>query len=460
MSGGSLYIALSGLEAQQAALQVVSENVSNANTPGYLAESTNLANLQVAGSPIGSGVTVAGIVQSSSTFAKQMELQASASNSYASQLQSLLSSAQNFFMEPSSSGLSEQMSTMWNSFSSVANDPTQTGPRMQVVANATDVANAINQAATGLTSLFNQTASAIGSQLQTVNQQLSDVATLNQQIAAQSGSQGGANSLIDQRNQLLNQLTSEIGVTVSPAAAGQVNVLSGGIALVQGSQAEQLTYTAGSGSPPSTPNTASVSLVSSGTVLPVASGQVGAELTVLNSNLPTYGNYLNQLATSLASQVNQQLAAGESTTTSGTGSQAGIPLFVGAGGSPINASNIEVNSQIASDPMLIAASGNPYAAADGSNAQAVANLQTQPTGPNALWSQISGSVGVDVANSQTLATSANSVYQQAYGQEQAVSGVNVNAQLVNMVNYQNAYQAAAKLIGTISQTLQSLIQSV
>ncbi len=460
MSGGSLYIALSGLEAQQSALQVVSENVSNANTPGYLAETANLANLQVAGSPIGSGVTVSGIVQSSSTFARQMELQASASNSYASQLQSLLSSAQNFFMEPSSSGISEQMSTMWNSFASVANDPTQMGPRMQLVANATDVANAVNQAATGLTDLFSQTASAVGTQLQTVNQQLSDVAKLNQQISGQSGSNGGANSLIDQRNQLLDKLTSEIGITVSPAAAGQVNVLSGGISLVQGSQAQQLTFTAGSGSPPSTPNTASVSLVSSGAVLPVTSGEVGAELTALNSNLPTYGGYLNQLATTLANQVNQQLAAGQSTTSSGTGSQAGIPLFVGASGAPINASNLEVNSQIAANPMLIAASGSPYAAADGTNAQTIANLQTQPTGPNALWSQIAGSVGVDVANAQTLATSANSVYQQAYGQEQAISGVNVNSQLVNMVNYQNAYQAAAKIIGTISQTLQSLIQSV
>jgi flagellar hook-associated protein 1 FlgK len=455
MSGGALYIALSGLQAQQQGLDVVSENVANANTPGYLSESVDMSNLVVPGSPIGDGVSVSQVVQSQSAFTRQIELSASANNSYATQLQSILGSAQNYFAEPSSSGISEQMNALWSAFSQLGTDPTQGAPRTQVIANATNLVNVIQQAAQGISSLYDQTAQSASVTISEVNKELGQVASLNAQIQAEGNSKGGANSLIDARNQILDQLAQQIGAVSTPGSSGAVNVLVGGVTLVQDSTAQTLSFNAASQSPPSTTNTASVFLSSSSTAVPVSSGSIGAMLTALNSNLPTYGGYLNGIASDLANQVNSQLAQGQS-----SANVSGAPLFVASSGSTIGAANIEVNPQIVSNPDLIAASSSPYSAGDGSNAYAVANLANAQGGPNALWASYVGQVGVDVSNANQLAQSASSIYQQAYSQEQAISGVDVNRELVNLVNYQQAYQAAAKVIGTIAQTLQSLMSSV
>ncbi|WP_298212161.1 flagellar hook-associated protein FlgK [Ferrimicrobium sp.] len=461
MSGGSLSIALSGLDAAQTGLDTVSENISNANTPGYLKETASLSNQQTPGDPIGDGVTVTGILQSSNSFNRQLELSANGAQSYANQMQSLLTSAQNSFNEPSSSGISEQMNTMYNDFSSVADNPTQLAPRTQLVAAAQNVVTAINQAATNLTATYNQAASAASTLVGTINSQLQEVASINTQLASTSLTPGASNTLVDQQNQVIDQLASELGVTSIPGNAGQTTLLIGGVALVQGGSAQQLQFSAASQSVPDAPNTAQVTLVSSDTQVPVSGGTLGATLTALNNNLPSYGTYLNSLATTLANNVNGQLASGTSQTASGTGSQSGVPLFVStSAGTAINAATLGVNSAIVGNPMLIAASGLTYDPGDGSNAQAVANQQTSTTGAIAAWASSVAQVGLDVQNATANATNATNAYNQAYSAEQSVSGVSVNSQLVNLVNYQQQYQAAAKVISTVATTLQSLIQDV
>lgn len=461
MSGGSLSIALSGIDAAQTGLDTVSENVANANTPGYLSESVALGNQQLPGNPIGDGVSVVGVTQSANQFTRQIELASNAASNYASQLSSILGEVQSSsFVEPSSSGIAEQMNSLFNDFATVADQPTELAPRQQLIAAASSLASAFSQAATGLEQVYQSSTVGATTLVATVNQQLAEVASLNGQIAATNVAAGGANTLIDTRNQIVDKLAAEIGASVVPAQQGQINLVVGGVALVTGNQSEKLAVSVGSQSPPTAANTASVTLASSGTQVPVVSGTLGATLVALNTNIPKYTNQLDQVAASLAGAVNQQLAAGTSVGAGGTGSQAGIPLFVGAGGAPISAASIEVNPALAANPMLLAAAGATYAAGDGSNAQAVANLETAPGGPGAQWAGIVGQVGLDVANANALATTANASYQQAYQAEQSTSGVDVNTQMVNMVTYQQAYQAAAKVISTVAQTLQSLLQSV
>ncbi|WP_298404396.1 flagellar hook-associated protein FlgK [Ferrimicrobium sp.] len=461
MSGGSLSIALSGLDAAQTGLDTVSENIANANTPGYLKETASLANQQTPGDAIGNGVTVTGIIQSSNSFNRQLELSAKGAQSYANQLQSLLSSAQASFNEPSTNGIAEQLNTMYNDFSSLANTPTQAASYAQVVAAAQNVATSINQAAANLSAVYQQASSSATTLVQTINSQLNQVAAINTQLASTSLTPGASNTLVDQQNQVIDALSSELGVTVVPGNAGQTTLLVGGVALVQGSQVQPIGFTPGiQTSPPSATNTATVSLTNSGTIVPVTGGTLGATLTAMNTNLPTYGGYLDKLANTLASQVNNQLAAGTSQNAAGTGSQSGVALFVPSSGASIDAATLSVNPSIVQDPMLIAASGPSYAPGDGSNAQLVANQQTSTTGAIAHWANSVSSVGLDVQNATALATNATNTYNQAYSAEQSSSGVTVNSQLVNLVNYQQVYQAAAKVIATVAATLQSLIQDV
>ena len=196
---------------------------------------------------------------------------------------------------------------------------------------------------------------------------------------------------------------------------------------------------------------------------------------------------MRTLATNLANQVNYQLAQGQASSSSSSAGT-GIPLFVNAlantpGSSsntpstgtppPYNAATLGVNQAIVKTPTLIAASGSPYAAGDGSNAQAIANQQAVPTitalkgvygtAPQAAtagWASSVANVGLDVQSATANASNATNTYNQAYTAEKSVSGVAVNSQLVNLVNYQQVYQAAAKVISTVAATLQSLIQDV
>jgi flagellar hook-associated protein 1 FlgK len=481
MSGGSLSIALSGLNAAQTGLDTVSENISNANTPGYLNETASLANQQTPGDAIGNGVTVTGVVQSSNSFNRQLELSANGAQSYANQIQSLLTSAQASFNEPSSNGISEQMNTLYNNFSALADTPTQASNYTQVVASAQNVATSINQAAANLSAVYNQASSSASTMVETINSQLQQVATLNTQLASTSLTPGASNTLVDQQNQVIDKLASEIGVTSIPGTAGQTTLLIGGVALVQGGQvsAIKLSTQSQTSSSSSTPGLNSIVLESSSTNVPVTGGTLGATLQTMNTSLPKYGEYLNSLATNLANQVNYQLAQGQ--TSSGS---SGIPLFVNTAngtssstpstGTPpsYNAATLGVNQAIVKTPALIAASGSSYAAGDGSNAQAIANQQTAQTvalagvsgtpsqAAMAGWASSVAKVGLDVQSATANASNATNTYNQAYTAEKSVSGVAVNSQMVNLVNYQQVYQAAAKVISTVAATLQSLIQDV
>jgi flagellar hook-associated protein 1 FlgK len=481
MSGGALSIALSGLNAAQTGLDTVSENISNANTPGYLNETTSLVNQQTPGSAIGNGVSVAGVIQSSNSFNRQLELSANGAQSYSSQIQSLLTSAQASFNEPSSSGIAEQMNTLYNNFSALADTPSQAANYSQVVASAQNVATGINQAASNLSAVYSQASSSASTMVKTINSQLQQVASINTELASTSLTPGASNTLVDQQNQVIDKLASEIGVTSIPGNSGQTTLLIGGVSLVQGGQVSAIKLsTQSQRHPPSKFGLNSIVLESSPkTTVPVTGGTLGATLQTMNTSLPKYGEYLNSLATNLANQVNYQLAQGK--TSSGS---SGIPLFVNTAngassstpstGTPpsYSAATLGVNQAIVQTPTLIAASGSPYAAGDGTNAQKISNQQTAQTvalagvsgsssqAAMAGWSSSVSKVGLDVQTATANASNATSIYNQAYTAEKSVSGVAVNSQMVNLVNYQQVYQASAKVISTVAATLQSLIQDV
>jgi len=461
MSGGALYIALSGLEAQQVGLDVVAQNVANANTPGYQSESVDLANQQLPGSPVGDGVTVAGVLQAQDTFARSLELGANAASAYANQLSGTISSAQSLaFQEPSQNGVNELMNGLWSAFGQLSDAPTQLASYQSVVAAAQSIAGALNQAATNLTALMTQSQSQANQLVSTVNDQLAQVASLNAQIASeQAGPVGAANSLVDARNQVVSKLASELGATAVPSSSGQVDVLVGGVTLVEGTQVNPIAFSmAQAGSPPTAMDTASVVLQGQTTSVPVQSGTLGGILAAVNGNLPRYGQALDATAAALATQVNTQLAQGQ---VSSSGSIVpGPPLFVAQGGGTLTAASITVNPAIEANPELIAASSTPYAAGNGQNAAVLAGLGTLTGGPNATWAQAVGQVGLDVSTASALASSAAAQAQSAQNAEQSAVGVDVNGQLVNLVTYQQAYQAAAKVIGTVQQALASLISSV
>jgi flagellar hook-associated protein 1 FlgK len=456
-------IAASGLEADRAAMDAIANNLANVNTPGYAAESATLVNTPSFDRlGAGGGVTVLSVGQASDAVLSADSMAASASSASSSALQQVLTSVQSIFPEPGANGLSAQLSTFWSSWDAIASNPSQTAPRTEVVDQAQNLAAALNQE----TAQLSQTAANTGTQLQStvgeVNNLASQIASLNQSIVASQASGSQPNALIDQRTNLVNQLSQDMGVTTRAQANGTLNVYVGGVSLVQGNTADTFKVQS-SGSP------ATLSVVSgnTGVTVPVTSGTAAGLLQALNVNIPGYQSQLDSVATALATTVNNQLgqgydAAGNSDVAagSGVGPNSSAPLFV-IGSASGAAATISVNPAVAGNPQLLAmASSATNAANDGSNAQAMAELGTSPSGPDALYRTFITSMGSQVQTVTSQSQAQQSLAQSMQSSLQSVVGVNTDQQTVDMLGFQQAYQASAKVISTIDTMVQSLLAAV
>ena len=441
MAEVGLYTALSGIEAETTAMDATSNNVANVNTAGYIREQPQLSAV-----PTG-GVLVAGISQVTSSLQSANALSATSSSAAASAYQTLLSTAQSAFPEPSSEGLQTQLSSFWSSWDQVANDPSQLASRTQVVNYASNLVSGLNQASANLRSLQQSSSAQVSSVTAEVNNLLSQVAALNKAVVA-AGPGGAGNGLVDQRNQLLNSLAGDIGITVRPQSDGSVSVYAGGLALVQGVVADSLSVSSSGG-------IVSVISAHTGGAVPITQGTIGGLLQGIDQSIPTYQARLDQVAATLATTVNNQQAAGQ--TASGA---SGPPLFVATAGGAVTAASISVNPAVAADPTLLAAAAPGAGPLDGSNAQAMAELANSPTGPDQSYRIMIGNLGSDVQAATSLASTQAVFSQQATAANQAVSGVNTDEEMVKMLSYQQGYQAAAKVITTINNTLQTLMAAV
>jgi flagellar hook-associated protein 1 len=444
----ALGIAASGLDAQQAAMDTISENLTNASTPGYVAESAQLTT-DPGGDllGVGDGVRVAGVTQNSDGLLATNALQTQGVLSQSTSLQQILQGAQSVFPVSTTSGISADLTTFWQSWDAISQNPSSAAPRTEVIDDAQNLVSDFQQASQELTDLQNNAQQQVTTSVAQVNTMLQQVATLNGQITTTEGSGAPANSLIDQQNQLLSQLASSIGAVGVTQPNGTVNVDVGGVTLVQGTWNDTVETHGGTGD---------MSLVAqaSGATIPASAGSMAGQLAAINQYLPAYQSQLDAAANDLASTVNTQLAAGYTATGA---SGAGSPLFEGSG-----AAGLSVNAAVVANPQLIAASATatlPDATNDGSNAQAMAELYNSPTGPDQQYQSLIQGLGSQVAAVNSQVQSQTSVANAAQENLQSIEGVNTNDEMVQMLTFQQAYQASAKLVSTVDTMMQSLIQA-
>ncbi|HET9076915.1 MAG TPA: flagellar hook-associated protein FlgK [Acidimicrobiales bacterium] len=445
-----LNIAASGVDAAQTAMDTIAQNLSNANSPGYVAETANLTTNpggDVLG--VGDGVRVTSVSQANDTLLVNSVQQSQGAVAQSSALQQMLQQAQLAFQEPSSSGVSADLSSFWQAWDNIAKNPTDPAARQQVVDLAQNLVTDFNQANQQLQTTSDNASTQLGNLVTEANQLLGQVATINSQIYAAQKGGGSPNSLIDQRNQLMSKLATDIGATGSTQADGTFQVKVGGVTLVAGGWYDQLKQVLG------TPE--SLVTKTSGVTLPASAGTAAGLLAGMNSYIGGSSGYRAQLATvegALANSVNTALGNGV-TTTGASGSA--YPLFqTDATG------NWTVNQSIVSDPSLIAAASSTSTAPvnDGSNAQAIANMWDSATGPDAAYRNLVQQVGDQVSSVNNQVQAQTGIANAAQQNLQAVTGVDPNQQLVSLMNFQQAYQASAKVISTVDSAMQALMAAV
>ncbi|HTW53875.1 MAG TPA: flagellar hook-associated protein FlgK [Stellaceae bacterium] len=241
----------SGLDAATEALQTVSNNTANINTPGYDVESVQQAELPGLPGEPGTGAQVTSIQRAYDQFVFSQMVGATSTNQAAQVAQDNAENLTAIFPVASGGegGLGATLTSFFSGMNAVSQDPTSLPNRQTFLSDANALAvnfNSVgNQLAANLTSLNAQLTGAVA-QVNTLTQQ---IASLNSQIEAQSNSSGSGPplALMDDRDNLVQQLGQELGITVASGANNTVNIYTaGGASLVAGSSASNLTVTSGS----------------------------------------------------------------------------------------------------------------------------------------------------------------------------------------------------------------------
>jgi flagellar hook-associated protein 1 FlgK len=306
-------ISVSALQAFQNAINVTSNNVANASTPGYDRETVNLTEAipqSNGAATVGAGVVVSGISRAFSQAATNQLNTSQSSLGQLNALQSYTNQIDNLF-GTTVGGLSTALQSFYNAFSDVANNPTSTASRQALLSQAQSVASSFQNASGELSSLNTDVNSRISGDVTQINSIATAISKLNNQIVtatAQDGSQP-PNELLDQRDTLVSNLSQLVGISTTTDSDGSLNVFVGnGQPLVLQGQVTPLTTVANqfNASQLEIASSASSAVISSNITSGDLGGLLAARTQVINPAL----NQLGQIATALSQSVNTQQSDG------------------------------------------------------------------------------------------------------------------------------------------------------
>jgi flagellar hook-associated protein 1 len=445
----SLAIALSGLNADQGAMEATTNNVANANTPGYSREVPDL----VASDPIvvppltfGTGVTLQSIQSIRDPILENQIQQETQTQGQLNSLVSALSQAQVNFTQ-SSSDIGTAISNFFDSINQLATSPTDLSLRQGVLTAADNLTTAFNTTANNLSSQQTSLNASVVETVGQINQLTSQIAQLNGEVSQLQNSGQSAGTFVDQRQQAIDQLSSLVDVSVIQSNNTLTLTTANGTALVSGQQSFQLS------TEPDSSGMQQIYAEGTNITSTIVSGQLGGDLEARDQQIPGFESQLDTLAADLANSVNQVQTSGYD-----LNGNAGTDLF---NPPPSGVTGAASSMSVAiTDPSLIAASSDGTAGSDG-NAQAMYALASQSIisgqTPTDYYSGIVSSVGNATANATAEQSASNQVLEQLNDQRASVSGVSLDQEAANLIQYQQAYAASAQVVTAINDMMYDVV---
>jgi flagellar hook-associated protein 1 FlgK len=452
MSGlfGTLSVALSGLQASQGALEITANNVANASTPGYSRQRPVLTEgkpIVTASLTLGSGVV---LENSESLRDPILELRLNQETQQQGRLDATVSAMQQVEVMFNGSGndLGNQITNFFNSLQELSTDPADLSQRQGVLTAATNLATAFHTTTANLQSQRDSLDLSVSQTVDQINVYSAQIAQLNTQIEALENLHQNADTLIDQRNTAIRQLSSLIDVSEVQSNTGLTITTTSGTPLV----AEQSSF-----SLQSEPDASGVNhIFAQGVDITgkISGGKLAGLIDARDQQIPQLLNDLDTLASGLATALN-------------TAHQAGFDLSGAPGGvlfSPPSAGGTGAAASFSvaiTDPAKLAASSDGSQGSNGNvtqllaiRNQAIANGET----PTDFYSGMVYRVGTVVANATADQNASSQILQQLEDQRSSISGVSMDEEASNMILYERAYEAAARIITTIADMTDTAIQ--
>jgi flagellar hook-associated protein 1 len=431
--GSALATAMSGLRVTQAALSVVSSNVANAQTPGYVTQNVNQVETYAGG--MGAGVQVAGINRQADQYVLSQLQTETSGGGYADQMSNILTQLQSVYGTPGGQAtLETALSNLSTASQSLSTSPGSSSAQNALLTAAQNAAQQLNTTSQGIQSLRSDVQQDISTSVTTANAAMAQIANFNSQLQGMSSTDPAAATLEDQRDSAITQLSQLMDIRVSTGTNNQVSVYTSAGAQLVGAQASTLSFNGPStltatnlySTNPAQNTAGTITLTSpdgSTTDLTnaISSGQIAADVQLRDKTLVQAETQVDQLAASMSSAMSDVTTSGTAVT---SGAKAGFSLDLSnlQPGNSINvtytdtATNTQHQLTIVSvsDPaaLPLPASTNPNNTVIGINfsggmASAVTQLNAALGGSNIQFSNPSGST-LQVLDNGTGAATVNS----------------------------------------------------
>ncbi|MBD7909602.1 flagellar hook-associated protein FlgK [Sporosarcina gallistercoris] len=493
-----------GLQTQQSALYTTGHNISNANTLGYSRQRVNMeatggfpgVGLNAGTMPgfLGTGVQAGSIQRIRDSFVDQQYRGESNKLGYWDTRSKAIGQLEDIMNEPSEYGLQKSLSQFWSSLEDLAVHPENGGARKVVIERGIAVADSFNYMNKSLEELKTNTGQEIGISTKEINSIMSQIAGLNEQISSIEPNGYLPNDLYDARDVLVDKLAqflpietsyTKSGGNASAVAEGSMTIsikLEGNptpepLIIVSGKDATEMTLDgANADGYPSGPisgfSFSANGQVVGGSMAASAMKDTGSLKSLVNSYgstgktglIPDMIAKLDKMANAFMKAFNDQHKAGY--TLNGTGTDPDgdkIPFFTGEG---TGAKGIKVSEAIIDDPSLVSASSKPGEEGNGENAKLLGKVQfDDKVGLDGATIQtyfqgVIGQLGVDGQQAEKMKFNSETLMISVSNRRDSISAVSLDEEMTNMIQFQQAYNASARMVTVVDETLDKIINGM
>jgi len=336
----ALATAISGLKVNQASLALVAANVANADTPGYVRKTVN--QVATGGNNSGIGVRVTAIQRELDLYVQRQLRAENSGASYADTRAQFYQRLQDVYGTP---GSDSSFETVYNNFTgalqALATSPDDPAARSGVMSSAQLLAQQLNQMSDSIQSLRGDAELGIADAVSKANEAMSQIASLNQRIAASPLNDSATATLLDQRDSYIDQLSQLMDINVVQNDNNQVAIFTNSGVQLVGTQAARLSFDAQGTMTPSAQWTSDPSTRAVGTITltsptggsvdliqtnAIRSGTIAAYLQMRDQDLPQAQSQLDAIAAAMASALSDKTTQGSAVT---SGLQTGFDVDIG-----------------------------------------------------------------------------------------------------------------------------------
>ncbi len=439
------------LSVYQRALSVASHNVANANNPNFTRQrvdfGTERDDIRVDGA-WGSGIKIDAVLRVRDKLTDIQIRNYNQKFADAEKRSDILSQIEGVISEPSPLGLSNLLTQFFNSWDELGSSPNSISLRTNVVQSAEKLAAKFQNVYEDLSQIQNDLGNEVREKVNTINNYLKEIETLNKQIFESKIGGHISNDLLDRRDFVVDELSKLANINVNNTSDGSLNISIGGIFAVDKFHSIELEMVEFNGK-------MAISTKQGGSVLSLNGGELNATMDFYSNVLPDYQTRLDEIANILVEKVNQLHTQGHTITTPPL---TGINFFEG-----YSDGKLRINADLIKNPSLIAVSSDGTAG-NGDLALQLGNLRnTRVLNDKSIAENysifVSGIGNSKLINMQT-AESNKMVLEQLEMQRASYSGVSIDEEMTNVLRFQRSYDASAKLIRIADEMIQTLLAMV